>query len=496
MKTSQKDISDLKNKTLRGMSTLIIRESIMKLFAIGGQFILIRLLIPEYFGIFAILTFIENTAEIFTDVGLGQAIIQKKTIVTNRELSSIFQIRMLLSILIFIIYFIVSPYLLFFFIKGNTQFIFMVRILGIIMLIKPYRLTLSSILERNLLYSTISFIDLSGIFVYYIVAIVFAFLHLGVWSFIFAVVIKELLEVSIMIFVKKWLPEFSFDLNSIKGILHFGKYLQAGAISNYLIESGSPVLAGKLTGIQSVGFLNFSANIATLPNVLIENFGRVAFAGFSRLQNNLPLITSTVEKSIVLLNIIVFLFIVLVFGFSKEAISYVFTNNWNPAIPALYWLTAGAFFYGANVTTGHALLAIGKSKIIFYISFFPIIVQWISPLILISHFGFTAIAAGVFLSDVVIFILSLLLLYKSNIFINFRHTFLRTSTVLILCLVFSFFINTFISGSFVLFMIKVFVTMVFYIFLLTIFLKKEFYQLISFSLIAVKRRSQLGIYSV
>src|SRR5438045_5753919 len=98
--TSEKKISELKQKTIKSTIQLISREVLMKIIAIVGQLFLIRLLDPASFGVFAILSFILATAEIFSDIGLNLAIIQQKQQPTSAQFSTIFFNKLLLIIFI------------------------------------------------------------------------------------------------------------------------------------------------------------------------------------------------------------------------------------------------------------------------------------------------------------------------------------------------------------------------------------------------------------
>ena len=73
-----KKSSSLKQKVVSGLLVLIFRDFGMKVVAIFGQLLLVRVVAPEFFGIFAILTFIINAFDLITDLGFSQAIIQQQ----------------------------------------------------------------------------------------------------------------------------------------------------------------------------------------------------------------------------------------------------------------------------------------------------------------------------------------------------------------------------------------------------------------------------------
>src|SRR5262245_13132014 len=98
--SSAKKISELKQKTITSTVQLISREIGMKIIAIVGQLILVRFLTPTIFGIFAIFSFLISIAEILNDIGFNLSIIQKKEKPTHQQLSTIFFIKLILTIIV------------------------------------------------------------------------------------------------------------------------------------------------------------------------------------------------------------------------------------------------------------------------------------------------------------------------------------------------------------------------------------------------------------
>ena len=74
---------------------------------LGVTAILARLITPEEFGIVAIATVLITFFSIFSDMGLGSAIIQRQDL-TNKDYSSIYSFSVYLSMLLGLLFFIAS----------------------------------------------------------------------------------------------------------------------------------------------------------------------------------------------------------------------------------------------------------------------------------------------------------------------------------------------------------------------------------------------------
>ena len=70
--------SDLAGRSIRGGSSLVVSEIGCNVFRLLGTVVLARLLTPEHFGLVGMVTALTAFAEMFKDLGLGTATIQKK----------------------------------------------------------------------------------------------------------------------------------------------------------------------------------------------------------------------------------------------------------------------------------------------------------------------------------------------------------------------------------------------------------------------------------
>src|SRR5258706_5994737 len=170
--------------------------------------------------------------------------------------------------------------------------------------------------------------------------------------------------------------------------MRFGLYYQLGAIFGLIHTSSIPVIAGINTSPYAVGILDWSMNIASLPKVLSENLGRVAFASFSKLQKRKDIISLTIKKSFDGLSFFTLLPIILIFGFGGQLIHYLLTDAWIPALPALYWFAIGAIFFNGTAILGQGILALGRVKILFLLSIPVIAIELVMAYVLLFYIGF------------------------------------------------------------------------------------------------------------
>jgi len=464
----------MENLFVRGLGILLIRETALKIVAFIGNIILARLLSPEYFGLFVILSFVISFFALFTDIGLSSAIIQQKDKISRQKVTTIFLTRQLLSILIVILLWIVAPYIKFFYHQIDSNAIFALRIFSLSILIGPFSDIGISLLEREFKYNLISLIDAVGVVAYQVTAIICALMGFYLWSFIIAIFVKEILEGLLVVILKPWKPTLTNSLKSIKTMLSFGLYLQMGGLLTFLHDSVNPLIAGILNGSSAVGLLDWASSLALIPKNLTDNYGRVAFAGFSRIQDDDVLIKETIETSISLLSLIIFLFGAIMVGFGNEIIHYLYPPVWYAGIPALFWYVLGTFFFSFISPLGQLALAKGASKLIFYASILFLLVEWFSAIILSKMIGFSGISIAFFIAQLTTAILYLIIFKTFDIKIELRKLLLPKLLILIVIYIFILLLNLIIPHNIYLLIFKISAVLGAYVAMVYFFARKDF----------------------
>ncbi|GEM_PF-2932024 len=479
MERTKLNVPIVKELAIKGMAILTFREVLMKGVALVGQLFLVRLLLPEYFGVFAIISFVINIADILTDLGLTMALIQSKHTPTKKQITTIYYFKLLLSIGVFLLFFFLSQFLPLFYQQLTAQHIVMLQVSLLILLIKPLRTTHVALLERNLQYKKVSSIDIFGMISYYLAAILFAFFHLGAWSFILALIMKEVVEAIVALYYVRWFPGITFSFSSIKEMTKIGVYFQGGSIFGFIHQSTIPVIAGRMASTRDVGLLDWSANIASIPRAFSDNVGRVSFSSFSRIQEDKPLIARVIEKSFNYLTVVSFFFILVTLGFGNDLVRYVLTDKWLPAVPALYWYIGGTFFLNGTASLGHGILALGKSKALLLLSLFIIPGEWLLSYLLLLRYGYVGIAIGSFFGTAAMFFSYIVLCKKYGIHLQIYRLLISKLFIFLFLLVFAFGLNILFGHSVIGLLGKLFLFTVVFCTFYFFFMRKDIPEIIS-----------------
>ncbi len=487
------DVDLLKTKVTKSFSILIVREFSIKMLSFLGQLVVARILLPSDFGYFVMVSFVTNFFLLFSDVGLTWALIRNPHPPTEEEISAAFFVKTALSIGIIIIIFIAAPFIPLFYSNFGSTHIAMVRLFSITLLLTSIRSLPVALLEREIKYNVISIIDIIGALVYQAIVIPMALWHFGAWSFIYAVIGKEVVEAVIAYAKRPIHITFRNNISSIHHMMHFGVFLQGNGILAFIHTSIIPLLIGVKYGPYQVGLLDWASGIASIPLSVTDNFGRVAFAGFSRVQHNRQFLSKAIERSIGILSIITLFFTVMIFGFGVEAIKILYTQKWVAGVPSLYWFAANTFFISAISALGSGILALGKSKRIFYITLISDIVEWSLALVLVAQIGFIGVAVTSTITTIIVFCLYAFAAHKSSISLHYRKLFVPKGIVSGITLILILLLNTILPSNIVLFGIKIIIASICYLGCMYLFAREDTLKIIQ--LIGISQwLAQRGIY--
>src|SRR5713226_1146715 len=90
-------MKDLKHKAIRGGFAKICSQGTSFLIRIGSLMIMARLLDPRDFGLVGMVTAVIGVFNLFRDFGLSAAAVQRNTVVTKEQASTLFWINILVG---------------------------------------------------------------------------------------------------------------------------------------------------------------------------------------------------------------------------------------------------------------------------------------------------------------------------------------------------------------------------------------------------------------
>lgn len=360
------------------MVLLALRTVLQQLMVLGGTVYLARVLGPAEFGAFWIVQFALSFFTLFGDAGFGAALIQKKGAATQAELSSVFWAQLLLGVTVVVVVFVCAPWVVRFWPGLPKGAAWMLRALSVGLLLSSSRVIPAILMERELLFGRLSFIDLVLTASFNGSAVVFAYLGYGSYALVAGVLVQGVAGLVAAYALRPWLPSLRLSRALLRPILRFGLTFQAKNMVGFVNAAVMPLYAGTALGPYAFGIVTWSQNTAFFPLRLVDILARVNFPLLSRLQHDPLAFAHTLERTIQVCATVTLFSVALLLGLAPAIVRVIFGDQWMPALPTLY-VFALAISIGFIVPImGSALDAVGKPQVMMRLGIYWTILNWVA----------------------------------------------------------------------------------------------------------------------
>lgn len=322
--------------------------------------ILARLLVPEDFGTIALIGVFITVSNILIDSGFGNALIQKKSL-DEEDISSVFYLNLLISIILYISIYIAAPFISKFY--GIHDLSVLLRVQAIQILIMAFYCVQNSILVRKMEFRRIFFVNFISIIISSVTGITMAYLGYGVWSLVFSQLSMQLTEAVGFWLVSNWRPSWTFSFERVRKMFAYSSRILGGSLLNVLYNNIYNIVIGKQFSVSLLGYYNRGQII---PTIIVENaansINSVIFPALSKIQDDKVRFRTLVRNMVSVVAYIVFLVIALLLPLSSNIISVFLTDKWLPCVPFMQIVCITVCFTPFILINSSILTALGESS--------------------------------------------------------------------------------------------------------------------------------------
>ena len=249
--------------SINGAIWMFLGSSLQIICQIAILAILARLLTPEEFGIVSIILILVTFSTIFTDMGVGAALVQMKNI-TKTHIATGYTLSILIGLFIGIIFYFLAPYIGRFFDTDNLDK--PIKFFSFFFIIFSFNSISESILQRKLKFpQRVKARTLSYIFGYGVFSIILAYLGFGYWSLIYGQLAQLIIYTLILMYFERPIFTFSIHKSTIKQLMLFGSGHTIATFFNYLADSADNIIVAKLLNVNSLGLYSRAYQLLAIP---------------------------------------------------------------------------------------------------------------------------------------------------------------------------------------------------------------------------------------
>lgn len=325
--------------------------------------VLARILLPEEFGVVAVITVFTTFFNTFADMGFGAAVIQHKDL-SDDDIGSIYSVTIYMGILLAILFCTISlPIAIFY---GDDAYLKLGPMLSLSLLFNTFNMIPNAVMMREKMFMQSS---MRTIIVYLVGGIIAVVLALFNFSY-YALVIQTVL-IAAVTYLWNYLstkPKFRFriNMNSLKKVAHFSFFQFAFNIINYFSRNLDNLLTGKFLGDVYLAYYDKAYTLMLYPvNNLTGVISPVLHPILSDFQNNKKYIYNSYIKIARILGVIGVFVSVFCLLASRELILIVYGKQWESAILCFSALSFVIAPQMINSCSGAILQSLGNTKLLF-----------------------------------------------------------------------------------------------------------------------------------
>lgn len=356
-------MSSLKSQMAKGVMWTAVGKYAGIAVQIIISMVLARLIAPEDFGVVAIAQVAISFISILSDLGIGAAVVQNKTL-NDKDLNSIFTFTILLAFFLSAIVIGVSPFIANFY--NNQKLIPISTMIAIAMLFNVIDTVPTSLFMKDKRFEFISKRDLLFNFIGGAISVVYALLGGGCYALVLAPIIRAICLLIVNLHTYPRRIDWHFHIDPIKKIFSFSVYQMLFNIVNYFSRNLDKLIIGKALNMKELGYYQKSYNLMMMPLQNITFVITPVLQPFlSDYQDDLNFIKEKYLKIIKFVATISVPLGICLYFTGYEIIYLMFGANWTPAVPAFKILAWSIPLQMVLSTSGSIFQSMNKTKILF-----------------------------------------------------------------------------------------------------------------------------------
>ncbi len=357
---------DLKTKTIVGgvkwTTFSMLVSSIVQILKIV---ILTRFLSTEDYGLMAIILLVLGFTSLFSELGMGVALMHKQN-VTKNEFSSLYWSFLLLSIILYIILCLFTPLVSLYYAQPILNKL--IPLMGLELIIVASGKLYGTLREKHFDFRFMSILTSIAVITSFGISILLAIAGFGVYSLIYSTLLQSvILHIGSLITTFKKTPLFlHFSFQEVKPFLKIGLYQSGAGILDYFSGKFDVLLIGRLFGMETLGIYNLAKDLTCRLYTLINSIvNRVAFPTFAKIQDNRATLIMWFSKLQSVLAYIIFPIYCIIFLFSQQIVLILYDKSFVGVANLLSLLTVYGSFASLVNFSSVVTSALGRTDMSF-----------------------------------------------------------------------------------------------------------------------------------
>ena len=401
----------MKHRAIRGGIITSASQLIMFVLRLASIMVLARLVIPEHFGLIGMVTALTALIERFQDIGLGEAIIQRKEI-THEQVSTLFWVNIGICFGIAVLVAASGKAVAWFY---NDQRLTWITIaLASNFIFSGSSIQHMALVRRRMRFDHFALIRILSTAFGLAVAITLALLDYGYWALVWKEISRSVTVTILAWLFCPWRPCLPKRNAGVRSMLKFGSNVTGYNILYYLSNELDSILLGKFYGAVPLGLYSRARQLSSIPMTpLLEPIQYVSLPALSALQHDPVNYKKYFQKMLSILCFLYMPIIAYVCIYAHPIVYIALGSTWLDTVPIFRLLTFSTFISPVVVMLGLIMVSVGQSTRYLFWGLFTSLSTIIAFAVGIE-WGAIGLAASWIVSTIVNLIFSLFYVFKGS----------------------------------------------------------------------------------
>ena len=330
-----------------------------RLIAMVVEIILARLLVPEMFGVMAILLVLVNVADVVAQSGLGVALIQRQD-TTALSYTTGFWMSECIALVLYGIIFFSAPLLANFY--QMDELIPLLRVLALVLFFKAFNSIQRSFLQKEMRFRALFISNTIAVTVAGLIGIALAFFGFGVWALVAQSLAQGAFTCLVMFIQVPWKPTLIFSIEEAKRLFGYGWKICVSGIFGKLYTGLSDLIIGKACDATQLGYYSNGAKWPKAGMTAFSNaLENVFFPVFSSISSDSEALKRALMKAVSVGTYVMVFVSFLLIVIAEPLIELLLTDKWLPSTLVFQLVCLTFAFSMVQIANLRAYMALGDS---------------------------------------------------------------------------------------------------------------------------------------
>ncbi|MDX2054196.1 MAG: lipopolysaccharide biosynthesis protein [Polyangiaceae bacterium] len=334
-------IRELSHRTVRGGLWLFGGTVGTNVARLGVTAALARLVLPEEYGLNVEASVLLGLLAVAVEVGLGQAMIQRKDLLPQHESTSLTITLLVGAASALLLAGGASSWAAF---RGIPALTALLQILAISLIFRATSSVPRMLMMRELRFKEVSVVQFAAFIAQSITSVALAAAGYGALALAWGAVAGSLVDASLTFQRRPIARPLDFHWARGRELLSFGGGLTVARMANTVALQSDNLVVGMALGPAALGLYSRAYSVLAIPAGLLQSIDGALFTALARLQDDVPQLRSAFRSGISLTAALVIPISAFITVMAPELVRCLMGPNWDGAVLPLQILAPTMFF--------------------------------------------------------------------------------------------------------------------------------------------------------